>query len=226
MAKYFRDNFEWDFGSYLSQILLVSSKVSDSIKKFTECLQNQKEIENEDIEIIEDYGSVKLPEDLVKSLVSLSENLKNEVFYNSLLLTAYTFLEFSLLEYCRLIEGYIKKDIKLSKIKQTGLLKSKVFIHNAFDLDISSLGNWDQIDAYRKHRNLIAHDNANICHKPNKKLEEQKDFELYNSNENLDVTETGHVFIKDISYINNLFDIATQFLNEIIEATKEKIEVD
>jgi hypothetical protein len=120
MAKYFRDNFEWDFGSYLSQIYLVSSKVSDSIKKFTECLENQKEINTEDIEIIEDYGSVELPDDLLKSLTSLSENLKNEVFYNSLLLTAYSFLEFSLIEYCRLMQGYIKKDVDLEKLNKQG----------------------------------------------------------------------------------------------------------
>ena len=226
MAKYFRDNFEWDFGSYLSQIHLVSSKVSDSIRKFTECLENQKEIKSEDIEIIEDYGGVELPVDLLTSLTSLSEILKNEVFYNSLLLTAYSFLEFSLIEYCRLMQGYIKKDIDLVKIKQTGLLKSRIFLQKAFDLDITSLENWVQIDAYRKHRNLIAHDNANIYRKPNRKLEEQKDFELYNSNENLDLTETGHVFIKEITYINNLYDIASQFLNEIIGATREKIEVD
>ena len=226
MAKYFSDNFEWDLGRYLSQIYLVSSKVSDSIKRFTECLQNQEEIENDDTEIIEDFGSVELPEELLSSLVSLSQNLKNEVFYNSLLIIAYSFLEYSLLEYCRLIEGYIKKDIKLSKYKQTGIWKVKVFLYKAFDLDISNLENWDQINAYRKHRNLITHDNANILHKPNKKIEDQKDFELFNGNENLEVTEIGHVFIKDIIYINNLFDISIQFLSRIIDATKKKIEID
>jgi hypothetical protein len=226
MAKYFRDNFEWDFGGYLSQIHVVSSKVSDSIKKFSDCLEKQKEEKGEDIEIIEDFGSAELNSDLVSSLVSLSDNLKSEVYYNSLLISAFSFLEFSVLEYCRLIEGYIKEDIELNNFKQIGLTKANKFLIKAVDLDISTLPNWESIDEYRKHRNLIVHNNSNIIHKPNKPLNEQKDFEIFSSNGSLEITSTGHIFILNIDYINSLLDIAVDFLNEIIEKTKEKIDVE
>lgn len=222
MAKYFKDNFDWDFGMYLSQIHLVSSKVTGSIKKFSECLSSQKDETPDDIEIIEDFGSVEINPELSSSLVSLFENLKSEAFYNSLLISSYSFLEFSVLEYCRLIEGYLKKNVKLDKINKIGLLKAQKFLNKAVGLDISSLPNWDEIDNYRKHRNIVIHNNANIIQNSNKPIEKQKDYELIDNNISLEITSAGYIFINNIDYINNLLDISSDFLNDIVEKTKEK----
>lgn len=224
MANYFKDNFDWDFGLFLSNIQLVASKVSDSIVRFNECLKSQSDAMSEDVEIIEDFGTAKMPGDLAACLISLMKNLKNEVFYNSLLITAYSYLEFSLIEYCKLIEGYLTKDIRIARYKQSGILKAKFFLHDAFDLDISDLENWNQIDAFRIHRNIIIHNNSSILHKQNRRLQEQKYFGLFADNKSVEIAESGRVFISDSKYIDSLLALSTHFLANIIEATKGKVE--
>jgi len=226
MAKYFKDNFDWDFGMYLSQIHLVSSKVTESIRKFSECLSNQKDEIPEDIEIIEDFGSVEINSELSSSLVSLFENLKSEAFYNSLLISTYSFLEFSVLEYCRLIEGYLKKKVRLDRIDKDGIFKAQKFLKKAVNLELGSIPNWDEISNYRKHRNIVIHNCANIIQNSNKPIEKQKDYEIINNNEYLEITSAGYIFIKNIDYINNLLNISSNFLYDIVEKTKEKFTSD
>ena len=221
MATYFKDNFEWDFGMYLSQIHLVSSKVNESIKKFSECLSSQNEETTKDIEIIEDFGSVEINPDLSASLISLFENLKNEAFYNSLLISSYSFLEFSVIEYCRLIEVYLKKNIRLAKINKIGLFKAQKFLRKAVGLDISTLPAWKDIEIYRKHRNIVIHNYANIIQTSNKPIEKQNDYNVLHNIANLEITSAGYIFITNIDYINNLLDISSGFLSDIIENTKK-----
>jgi len=224
MAKYLKDDFKWDFGEYLSQIHFVYSKVSGSIKRFSECLQNKEKQETGEIEIEEDFGTVKINEELAKSLLSLEENLKSEAFFNSLLISAYSFLEFGVIEYCRLVEGYLENEIKLSDYNRpTGLNEAKKFLLHAFELNIFSLKKWNEINEYRKHRNLIVHNNSNIIKEPEKNIENQPEFKIFDSNDDLEITSAGYVFIKNIDYINNLTDFAVEFHYEIIEKTKEKI---
>ncbi len=222
MPKYFKDKFEWDLGKYLSQIYLVYSNVLDSIKRFSECLEHEQRDEPE-IVIEKNYGSVEINKELFDSLFSLGENLKNASYYNPLLILANSYFEFGLIEYCRLLDNYKKEGKKIEKYKETGINKAKVFLMNAFDINLESDINWDEINKYRRLRNLIVHHGSNIIRKPNKSIEEQPDYQIISSMTDIDITSAGYVFIKKIDHINNLLDVSVTLLSNVIDQTKLKI---
>jgi hypothetical protein len=223
MSKYFKDSFEWDLGKYLSQIHLIYSNVTETIKRFSECLDNNRDKEQE-MEIEEEFGSTEIDQKLFESLISLSENLKNAIYFNPLLVLAYSFFEFGVMEYCQLLDNYKKEGKKFEKYKGRGINRAKTYLINAFDINLESDSNWNRINDYRVLRNLIIHQRSNIIRKPNKPIEDQPNYKIISSMADIDITSSGYIFIKKIDHINNLLDISVTLLNNIIDQTKSKID--
>jgi hypothetical protein len=224
MAAKLKVDLEWDFASYISKVNMVHSKVSGAIKRFSNCLAI---IENEDkseSEIKEDLKTIKIEDSLFQSLLVLGENLKNQAFHNSLLISAYSFLEFSLVEYCKLLNDYLSVEKQFNETKGIGILKCRRFLNRELNLNLHLMPNWKFLDDMRELRNLIIHNNSNIITNPTINLEDQEFYERFINYKELEITESGYIFIKDMGLITNLVDTSVEFINEIIEKTKTKIE--
>ena len=223
MSKYFKDHIEWDYGKYFSEIGRISSSVYTTINRFTEYLTKEEKTENE-IEIIEDYGSVQMDQKLLESLTNLLTDLKNQSFHNSLVITVFSFLEYSIVEFCRLIDFHLEPNKRFKDVPLIGLDKCKDFLYSNFEFSVSKFSDWNKIKEFQKIRNLIAHNNANLFKDPGINLAEQPDFKEINNNKNIRITESGSFFIKEISYIKDFADVSINFINFTIENVRKKID--
>lgn len=227
MTKYLKNDFKWDFGNYSSNINIRIGSVSDSIKKFLDCIEHieaekQKEIEEDGIEIIQEEGEID--QELIKSLSQLMTNLQNGIFYNSLLITTYSFLEYSLTEYCRMMENYILKDIgSYYSYNGNGIDKTRDYLREAFEIDIAENKEWSALQSYKKVRNLISHNDGNIIKDNSKTREEQPDFKEINKIAEIEITSTGYIHIQDIEYVKSLLNISIDFIQKMVDTTNERV---
>lgn len=222
MTKYKKDHFDWDFGKYMSEIGRITNSVYENIKKFTEFLN--KEEPTPEIEIIESYGSTDLDPTLFKSLTELMTDLKNQSFHNSLIITVYSFLEYSLVEFCRLIDLYIEPEKRFKDIPQNGLDKCKDYLTSTFNFNISCFKKWNTIKEFQRIRNLMAHNNGNLYREYGKNLKEQPDYGLISGNKNLRISDSGTIFIKELSYITSLADTSVQLINFTLENIRKEFD--
>lgn len=225
MTQYLKDDFKWDFGIFSSKIHLRLGSVSESIDEFLACIEHIETKKQEQQAQVEEVHQIEIDEELGEELSQLLTNLQNRVFYNSLLTTTYSFLEYALTEYCRMLENYIEADIGPyhSYNKDKGIDKSKAYLRDAFEINISEEKEWSQLKTYGKVRNLIIHNDGNIIKNSEKALKKQEDYQELSKIEELKITETGYLHIQDVKYIKALLDKSTTFLNSVIELTKEKI---
>jgi len=79
------------------------------------------------------------------------------------------------------------------------------------------------LNKYKKIRHLIIHNNSNIIKDYSLDIENQKDYNVLSEIEELYITDAGYIFITEINYVKNLIDISVNFINEVIEKTKDKI---
>ena len=224
MTAKLKEDLEWNFGIFISKVHMVHSKVSGAIKRFTNCLELLEKDDKSGPEIKKDLRTVKIEESLIQSLVNLGENLKNQAFFNSLLISAYSFLEFSLVEYCKLLNDYLIVEKQFDETKGIGILKCRRFLNRELNLNTHVFPEWKFLDDMRELRNLIIHNNSNIITNPSLNLESQELFERLTKYEDLDITDSGYIFIKNIKLINKFIDIAVSFINKVIEKTKTEIE--
>ena len=147
-----------------------------------------------------------------------------EINFNSLLISAYSFLEFSLVEYCKLLNKYLDVEKQFDETKGIGILKCRRFLNRELDLKIHIMPKWEFLDDMRELRNLIIHNNSNIITNPSISLKRQEYYERLAKYEELEITESGYLFIKDIGLILKLVDTSIEFINEIIVRTKTNIE--
>ena len=212
----FKEDNEWEFGKYISQINMVYSKVSGAIEKFTKCMDKIEGEDTSDIEIIEDLGTVEIEQHLFDSLISLGENLRNEIFYNSLVTAVYSYLDFGITQFCLLTDEYYNCPRSFEKTPGTGLFKCVNYLKKCFDIKTNNIEEWDDIDKFRRLRNLIVHHNSNIIKNPEKGLSRQPHYKKLIDIEHLEITESGYVFIKDIEYIESMLERSSSFINNII----------
>lgn len=224
MAVKLKEDLEWDFGAYISKVNMVHSTVSGAIKRFSNCIELLEKDDNSESEIKEDLQTIQIEESLFKSLLNLGENLKNQAFHNSLLISGYSFLEFSLVEYCMLLNDYLNVQKQFDDTKGSGILKCRRFLNRELNLNIHTFADWEFSDDMRELRNLIIHNNSNIITEPDKSKESQEFYSTLSKYKELEITDSGYIFIKDIELITKFVDKSVEFINEIIEKTKTKID--
>ena len=195
MTVYLKDDFDADFGIFFTKISMISLKVSHTIDKFSKSLKEIEAEDNMEIEVIEDLGTVEIPKELSDTLFELTENLKNQIYFNSLAVMIFSFLEFTLIEYCRLIDSYIQPNKAFKDYRNFGLEKVKEYLKDNFDIDFGEVVNWEEVSKFQRVRNLIVHNNANII----------KDYD------------------KTIDYVNETLEKTVELINDIMDKTKEEV---
>jgi hypothetical protein len=217
-------DFEMDFDSFFSKILYLNTRLLNNVKKLTSCLINTSNESSGDIEIIEDYGQAPIDSDLLESLTNTLNDLKNEFAYNTLLIASFSYVEYTLKEFCLLLDKYSDNEIKYATIKDDkGINKVRTYLNTNFSIDIGQYSNWAQLKNYQTHRNLVIHNDSNIIIDPNKPIEKQSGYNIISRNKLLEIAENGNVFIKDLSYIEHLIEIGNEFISSVINETKTEI---
>ena len=224
MTVYLKDDFDADFGIFFTKISMISLKVSHTIDKFSKSLKEIEAEDNMEIEVIEDLGTVEIPKELSDTLFELTENLKNQIYFNSLAVMIFSFLEFTLIEYCRLIDSYIQPNKAFKDYRNFGLEKVKEYLKDNFDIDFGEVVNWEEVSKFQRVRNLIVHNNANIIKDYDKTIEEQDDFDiLLKMDKVIEITSSGTIFIKTIDYVNETLEKTVELINDIMDKTKEEV---
>lgn len=224
MTVYLKDDFEFDFGIFFSKISMISLKVSHTIDKFSKSLKEIETEDNMEIEVIQDLGTIEIPQELSNTLFELTENLKNQIYFNSLAVMIYSYLEFTLIEYCRLIDSYIQPNKAFKDYRNFGLDKVKEYLKDNFDIDFGDVTNWENISKFQRVRNLIVHNNANIIKDYDKTIEEQVDYDVLSKmNKTIEITSSGTIFIKTIEYINDTLSKTGELINDILDKTKKEV---
>jgi len=207
----------------ISKINEGISQLSGEIQKMTTCIETLEEKEQKTIETVvenaEEIGSVEIPAELSKALIELQENIRNKFILNSLLVSAYSFLESSLNLLCRYIDNTLKPMKRLPPFRNLSLPACKEYFKEKIGIDLEQSPYYTELDTIRKIRNVIVHNSSNIRTDEGRPVEAQNDYELFNETKSLDVTRTGYIFIPDMTLIENFIDQSIEFL----EFVKNKI---
>jgi len=169
-----------------------------------------------------------LPEEDNKEFESFQEilrNLNNIVYFNSLILGAYSIFEICLIRICEFIESHSCPRIKFDTPKRKILKNCRKFIHDSklVDLTIKSFDSrYNHISDVNKLRNLITHYNGNLIKEKNKILELQADYEYCANEEYLTIMNNGQVYINDFEYINNFIVESEQFIKAIFKQLENR----
>ncbi len=147
---------------------------------------------------------------------------------NGTLVNAYSFFEHQLKDICRMLNKFVlnKKTTYRHKKRLSYAENLRNEILSITGLDFSSLkGQWLTLDNYRKVRNVIVHNGANLFEERGKALNDQKNFALVSSFAQIKINvENGDFYIIDerlvISYLNLIDDFLTKLL-DILKLIKE-----
>lgn len=196
------------------------------------CIETLEEKEQKTMEAVvenaEEIGSVEIPAELSRALIELQENIRNKFIFNSLLVSAYSFFEYSFNLLCRYVDNTWSPEKSFDHTSNLRIDKCKKYLKDNIDIDFRTDPGMLEINTINKLRNRIVHNNSNIIIDKEKPIEQQKCYLLFNSNYKLDVTRTGIVFITNMDLIKDFIDKSVEFLefvkNKISEQIKKDIE--
>ncbi len=216
----------------ISKINEGISHLSGEIQKMTACIETLEEKEQKTmgaiVENAEKIGSVEIPAELSRALTELQENIRNKFILNSLLVSAYSFFEYSFNLLCRYVDNTWTPEISFDHTNNLGIDKCKKYLIDNIDIDFGTAPGLSELNTVHKLRNRIVHNNSNIIIDKEKPIEQQKNYLLFNSNDELHVTRTGIVFITNMYLIKDFIDKSVEFLefvkSKISEQTKKDIE--
>ncbi len=85
-----------------------------------------------------------------------SKRFSHQLYYNSIFITEYSFLERKMLQICKIAES--KQRLKLNDITGKGIFKYYIYFEKVLKIDMSEVNSeWSQILKYNELRNLLVH---------------------------------------------------------------------
>ncbi|MBG6234740.1 hypothetical protein IWX76_001308 [Pedobacter sp. CAN_A7] len=144
-----------------------------------------------------------------------------ELANNGLLVTAYSFFEHqlkdlnnTLFRFIINIRGTFRKNSSLSYAEN---LKNNIYAMT--DLDFSSIENtWEAIDEFRKIRNLIVHNGANLIENDVLPIASQSKYMLISLKPEIKLNEeSGDFYIIDKELVFRFLDLTQKYLLELVE---------
>ncbi|MEZ5010099.1 MAG: hypothetical protein R2753_18260 [Chitinophagales bacterium] len=142
------------------------------------------------------------------------KTLTHQLYYNSIFISIYSFLEKKMFQLCKLAE--VNETIKIKDLSGEGIFKYYKYLKKVLLLDLDNLNeDWTRITKYNKLRNRLVHLTTNTIDKSenNSKL-----IKTIASIKNLNVIDKGDYYEFEISSTKILLD----FL-EVIENFLDKI---
>lgn len=225
-AIYLRDNLKWDYMQFQSQARLQYGNINDYFNHFDRFLKDKEERINKASQGGEVIATIPVEgemADLISDLVEWGQANSAQVVYNTLFLMSNSFLEWGLIEVCRLASIYIGDDFLAYK-NGKGLEKAKNYLKEKINVPINAGSKeWYRFTINQEVRNLIVHNGANIIVDYSKRVDEQPihknikpiEKEFYKA---FYLTETGFIYIKDVNYIQESHGWATDFVQQSLDA--------
>ena len=229
--------FGFDCGLYEQHLRLEGGNIDDYVKQLSTFLEEKRERVNKTAsegEVIATY-SMEGMEDLVAGIVKYFNNNANKTIFNALFVMTNSYLEWGVVEICRLAGWYLKMDFKTyyqekekatgqkQKVKQ-GLEKVKDYLQNELNIPIKDTEVWRNIKFNQEIRNLFVHNAASLFKDYRKKLSEQEYYiELSKRSKDFDIIDTGFVYITNMDYIKKTHAMNTDFIYEVYSAVREEM---
>jgi hypothetical protein len=175
---------------------LIQKEVVEHIKKYDELLKSQSE---EDYYLHDSYDhEVKIH--------------LQDLFYNSLFVSLYSFLERKMFELCKIAEP--QYTLKIDDISETGIFQYAKYLKKVVGIDFEALNeHWSYFNKVNKLRNIIVHHPTTRIERTN-----QRKIDVLKSIDFLEVKERDsgvEFFIRDKQVILDLVSHIQEFLHGI-----------
>jgi hypothetical protein len=230
--EYFKNDKDWDGKMLLGKIQRESNSVSEAVNRLVKCLENEKQAISDHGSTLEIIDEVPISDEIGARFAKAMNNLQNEVVYNSLFIICSSFIEFSLTEICRVIHPYLERTIvpyyqygkeKGVRGKGMGIEKSKNYLTEALDINISQVAGWSVLKDNATIRNTIVHNGGNIFKEYAEPLEKQPEYQFFKQRQGIDLTETGYVFIENVEYIKSYHQTCVNFISQVYKLAIKSI---
>ena len=137
----------------------------------------------------------------------------HQLFYNSLFVSLFSFLERSMYKLCKLAES--KHHIKIKDLSETGVYLYKKYLKLVLKIDFVPLNKeWTEISKLNDLRNLIIHGPTTIVNKNNKPqlITTLKNIKGLSSK---DLGDSIDFYIEELTLLNTFSKTIHNFLSEI-----------
>ena len=209
---YSRTNFKSDCGVYRQLIQTESSNIDDYIKQLSQFLKDKDKRINAELDEMELVETLNIPEDLAIKVGEFLTNNANKTIHNALFVMTNSFLEWAIVELCRLTAIYIDDDFFAYR-NGNGLEKAKNYLKEKINLTIAGGSDWQLFTDNQSVRNLIVHNGSNIIKDYSKGPNQQPDSAMFKRNaKHFDYTSTGFIFILKMKYIKDSNITAKKFI--------------
>ncbi len=202
--NFLSENFhfvEIDFGldSFMEYLKLTNALIDNNVKKY---LSEYNNTEDEAKDHFFDYEDVYIKE---KSL---------QLYYSSIVISLYSFLEQSLLRLAEIAEK--DRKIKIDDISGNGIIFTvKKYLEKVIEIDFEEINDeWNEITKLNHLRNLFVHSSNSIL----RKSESKKRINTIIAIRQLKITEKSDYYILEFEndeLIRHFIKIIRQFLKKI-----------
>ncbi len=211
-----------DYGRFQQLARLQYGNINDYIKQLNKFLEEKKERINKassegkvirTIDITDEHMN-----DLLNDFVKWSDVNSKQFIYNALFIKTNSFLEWGLIECCRLAAIYTG-DKFVDYNNGSGIDKAKNYLQEKLNIPINTSKEWSRFKVNQDVRNMIVHNGASIVVDYTKAVEDQPLYKTVVTNKKaFYLSETGFVFINDMAYIQESHNWAIDFVQQTLDA--------
>lgn len=136
---------------------------------------------------------------------------------SSSLILVYSVFETCIIKLCEFARERIKAKLSYKDLSGRDIKTNSKYLKSVIDIDLSHLhSQWTEINNFRIVRNLVVHHHSNLNGDPNKKLQQQEDYQLLKSLRYIKVLRNGDFFITDKEFVLKFASIAHTYLNGVL----------
>ena len=191
--------FEFDIESFTEYLKITNTSIDEKLKKD-----------------IKEYKKIDDPEIASLLFDDLEMYIKSntlQLYYSSIIISLYSFLEQTMLELCIVAEK--NNNLKIEDISGTGIFKFKTYLEKVIHIDFEPINTeWKEISQYNHLRNLFVHYsnslmNESTAKKRKNSIQEIKGLKFNNNSDNIFIE-----FENDIA-VRNFITTIRSFISKI-----------
>ncbi|WP_282039655.1 hypothetical protein [Saccharicrinis aurantiacus] len=144
-----------------------------------------------------------------------------QLYYSSIIISLYSFLEQSMLNLCEVSNK--EKDLKIDDISGKGIFRLKKYLEKVVQIDFTEINDeWNEITKYNHLRNLFVHSSNSILNKTESKGRINSIKEI----KHLKVVESDNyysIYFENDAAIKNFIETIRVFLTKLYYRDYEKV---
>ncbi|WP_291136540.1 hypothetical protein [Flavobacterium sp. UBA7663] len=154
----------------------------------------------------------------IEDYTNYNSNFK-ELKLESVFLSSYSLFEHFFKTFALSYKNYYNLKLDIDDLSGNNYInKTKLYLEKVIVLDLSSLNSlWNKITKYQKIRNKIVHSNSRFNKSDKETIKE------LNKMDGIEINTYGLITMTDKKFILNFWNLFDEYINEIIEITKLKI---